>query len=538
MNFRCIVPFYENKNGASPALFIGRGHAKHGDIFHGGGPLPENHLIPANDLILFEDAKASQKQLLASKIEIVKPLCLATLYRILGKELPPRSAVAGSLEDAKLRAQVLQDELCEVLEAIEADHQQRVAHLECLATRAFASMEFHGLRIEQNRWQTLIDEAQLLAKQTRQVVCEHFEIQRPSEVSLFSDEQGSTGERALSQLLDSSQYMKPLIERVTGKKIKDTRRETLAAIDHPAVHALLLYREQAKLVSTYGKRFLEHINPNTGRIHASFDPLGTASGRSSCANPNLQNLPSDSRFHACVVAPNGRALVTADYSACELRVLAGLSEDPALLAAFEKDNDVHSEVAATMFGVPVSKTENAHLRKRAKAINFGLMYGMSPRGLAHTLECSEVEAEKLFTSYFKAYPKVARYLEGLVDSAVSKGYAETTLGRRLFFENDVLAAKDARWQIARVAKNMPIQGSAAEIMKLAMVRLQERLSGEFTGAFFVNMIHDELVLECDDDQANALAKIVKLEMEDAMVQLLPRVRAKAEVNAGREWKHD
>jgi len=537
MSLTIVIPFKETSGTTDPAFLLSPGGLG-GALVVGAGRPPPSDMLSPDRVFVFEDAKSAQKLLFALGLEVARPVCLSTLFRILEREAPERPHVCASLTDAELRASVVHDELHELLDALESNNLRRVARLECLVTRPFASMEFHGLHIEQVRWQALIDEAALLKKEAQRKVCEHFSIELPTETALFSDNSALAEDAALNHLLDSSQRMKPLIERVLGKSVKDTRRETLESIGHPAIKELLDYREQAKLLSTYGKRFLEHVHTTTGRIHASFDALGTSSGRVSCASPNLQNLPSDGRFHACVAAPHGRMLVTADYSACELRVLAGLSEDPALLAAFEKDSDVHAEVATTMFGVAVSKTENAHLRKKAKAINFGLMYGMGARGLARTLECSNTEAETLFAAYFKAYPKVARYLEHLVDNALTNGYATTVLGRRLRFDEDVLTAKNARGQIERIAKNMPIQGTAAEIMKLAMVRLQERLSSDFSGAFFVNMIHDEIVLECESKDAEALARVVKTEMEEAMVQLLPLVRPKAEVNAGPEWKHD
>ena len=283
-------------------------------------------------------------------------------------------------------------------------------------------------------------------------------------------------------------------------------------------------------MSTYGTSFLSHIHPKTQRIHANFEPLGTSTGRVSCHGPNLQNLPTDARFHAAITAPPDKLLVTADYATCELRVLAALSGDKTFIEAFAQDADLHSRVASEMFKMPVSKTENAHLRQRAKAINFGLIYGMGYRALGKQVGVSEDEARILLKQYFDAYPGIADFLEASVAKAKNRGYAETVLHRRLYLE-----PHDS--QLSRVAKNMPIQGTSAEIAKLAMIRLNERLWKEYPSSFLVNMIHDELVVECPKEDGEAVAAIVVEEMERAQQTLLPNVKPKADVHCGATWVH-
>jgi DNA polymerase-1 len=324
--------------------------------------------------------------------------------------------------------------------------------------------------------------------------------------------------------------VKRLIEKVTGRRLSDTARATLERLDHPIASALLLYRESNKLVTTYGEAFLSHVDKRSGRIHATFVPLGASTGRVASCDPNLQNLPNDERFKRCLRAPAGRVLVTADYATCELRIVAEMARDPVFLAAFERGEDLHATVASTMFGVKVTKTENAELRQRAKAINFGLVYGMGAPALASSLGVSVDEGERLLQQYFRTFPAIRDYLERSVDEALSRGYAETLLGRRLQFEEEQLRAPNARGELSRIAKNMPIQGTSADMTKLAMVRVHERLTDEQPTAGLVNTIHDELVVECDEADGKVVAEAVKREMEEAHRALLRSVPPLVEVH--------
>jgi DNA polymerase I len=194
-------------------------------------------------------------------------------------------------------------------------------------------------------------------------------------------------------------------------------------------------------------------------------------------------------------------------------------------------------VASTMFGVTVTKTERPELRQRATGINFGLVYGMGAAGLAAQLRCSRDEAEQLLARYFATFPDVKRYLDDSVEKALAKGYAETVLGRKLAFDPAVLDGKNARGELSRIAKNMPIQGTSADMTKLAMVRVHERLVDEGRDAGLVNTIHDELVVECPAADQDAVARIVSEEMGAAHSALLKRVPPLVEVHVGPHWMH-
>lgn len=353
----------------------------------------------------------------------------------------------------------------------------------------FEAIKAHGLYFDAARWSAELKQIKtdmLAAQQKARAL-----LSGPEHLDLF-------GESNLN--LDSALEVNKALA-----KLKDPSE---------ALVALKAYRESAKLIQTYGESFLEHVDPKTSRIHATFDPEGTSTGRVSCHSPNIQNLPSDSRFQACLVAPPGKMLVHADYAACELRILADFSGDPVFLNAFEDDLDLHGQVAQSLFG-------DIKYRDKAKAINFGLVYGMGAKSLAQSLGLSVYEAEKLLNQYFQKHSKIKSYLDTCVQSAYSKGYAETRLGRRLYL--------DKTQDISRIAKNMPIQGTAAEMIKLAMVRIHKRLA-TFKEAFMVNMIHDELVVECLGQDAQAVGQILKDEMEQAERELCPRVRPKVEIS--------
>lgn len=477
-------------------------------------------------VVVMDSARRQLRHLLAADIDVARPVCLQTLERLAGQEPgdernPPRE-IAG----AKARAVAAWQGLHAAMDALAAREQLKVARLESLVLRAFAALEHRGLAVDEVGWRALVHEA---AEQRERAKREVFlALQDVVSRDLF-------GEPDLS--LDSDADVRAAIEKATGSVLADVSKSTLRELRHPVGPALLRYREASKIVSTYGEAFLELIDPQTGRLHATFYPMGASTGRVSSRNPNLQNLPSDERFHRCLRAPENRALVTADYATCELRILAEFSADPHFLQAFEEGLDLHSAVASTLFGEKVSKTENSHLRQAAKAINFGLVYGMGAAALASSLGREQSEAEALLEQYFARFPNIRGYLEDSVDRALARGYAETALGRRLYFAPETLRGPKARGELSRIAKNMPIQGTSADMTKLAMVRVHERLLDNFSDAGLVNTIHDELVVECDEADAEQVAVAVQEEMAAAHRTLLRRVPPVVEVHVGATWQH-
>lgn len=483
-------------------------------------------LARTDRVVVMGEARPQLRRLLAAGVDVARPVCLATLRRLIGERSDDEPRLARAPDTAKERARRAFAALHDVIERLERDGQRKVARLESLVLRPFAALEHRGLAIDARGWRALVDEARARLEEGRREV-----------FAALSDHVSRDlfGEPDLS--LESEQEVRAVLERAVGRSLNDLSKHTLVALEHPAAAALLRYREAFKIVSTYGDAFLEHVNASTGRIHATFIPLGASTGRVASRDPNLQNLPSDERFHRCLRAPTGRALVTADYATCELRILAELSDDPRFLEAFERGEDLHSVVASTMFGVPVSKSENPQLRQAAKAINFGLVYGMGVQALAASLDKPLAEAEELLQRYFQRFPRIRGYLEGSVDSALKRGRAETVLGRRLVFDPNVVKSDNARGELGRIAKNMPIQGTSADMTKLAMVRVHERLLEGFRDAGLVNTIHDELVVECDEAEAEAVAEAVRVEMEEAHKTLLKKAPPLVEVHVGAHWMH-
>jgi DNA polymerase-1 len=215
-----------------------------------------------------------------------------------------------------------------------------------------------------------------------------------------------------------------------------------------------------------------------------------------------------------------------------------MSGDPVFLRAFDAGEDLHATVASQMFGARVSKTENPELRQRAKAINFGLVYGMGAPALAASLGVTPPQGQELLDRYFRTFPRIKDFLEASVEKALQKGYSETLLGRRLSFSREELDADNARGELSRIMKNMPIQGTSADMTKLAMVRVHERLLEDTGGdAGLVNTIHDELVVECEASAGEQVAAAVRTEMEDAHRALCKRVPPLVEVQVARHWQH-
>jgi DNA polymerase-1 len=297
---------------------------------------------------------------------------------------------------------------------------------------------------------------------------------------------------------------------------------------HPLPEKLLAYRELEKLLSTYVKKLPEYINPRTGRVHTTFQQHITVTGRLSSTEPNLQNIPVRTelggQIRKAFVAPPGRVLIGADYSQIELRVLAHLSEDPGLIEAFERDEDVHARTAATIFNIPIESVRPRE-RRIAKMINFGLSYGMTGYGLAQRTGLSRSEAEKFIKNYFENYPGVRAYMERVVREAEEKRYLETLLGRRRYFV-------ELSSQTKREAINFPVQGTAADIMKLAMLRVYERIQSGEIRADMLLQIHDELIFEADAEAAECAAQLIKQTMESAFSL---RVPLKVETHIGTNW---
>ncbi|MBB1518649.1 DNA polymerase I [Aquipseudomonas guryensis] len=281
----------------------------------------------------------------------------------------------------------------------------------------------------------------------------------------------------------------------------------LAEQDYELPKVLMQYRSLSKLKSTYTDRLPEQINPRTGRIHTSYHQAVTATGRLSSTDPNLQNIPirtaEGRRIRQAFIAPKGYKLLAADYSQIELRIMAHLAQDEGLLDAFRHGRDVHKATAAEVFGVPLDAVTNDQ-RRSAKAINFGLIYGMSAFGLAKQIGCDRKQAQAYIDVYFHRYPGVLAYMERTREQASQQGYVETLFGRRLYLPDIHAKNPSLRKGAERTAINAPMQGTAADIMKRAMIAVDAWLPQSGLDAKVILQVHDELVLEVREDQIDAL----------------------------------
>jgi DNA polymerase-1 len=315
--------------------------------------------------------------------------------------------------------------------------------------------------------------------------------------------------------------------------------EELAALGHDLPARVLEWRQVSKLKSTYTDALPTYINPTTGRVHTSYALASTTTGRLSSNEPNLQNIPirteEGRRIRRAFVAPEGRCLVSADYSQIELRLLANAANVPALSQAFADGLDIHAMTASEMFNVPI-KGMPAEIRRRAKAINFGIIYGISAFGLANQLGIPRGEADSYIKKYFERFPGIRDYMDSTKAFAREHGYVETIFGRRMHIK-DVRAQNAAvRAFGERQAINAPLQGSAADIIRRAMVRLPPALAEHDLDALLLLQVHDELVLEVKDEHAEKVCQVARAVMEKAM---LPAVQLKVplvvEARAGKNW---
>jgi len=325
-----------------------------------------------------------------------------------------------------------------------------------------------------------------------------------------------------------------------GRKTKDghsTDAEVLAnlALNYELPAEILAYRSIAKLKTTYVDALPQLVNPATGRIHTSYNQTVTATGRLSSSNPNLQNIPirteEGRRIRKAFIASSGCLIISADYSQIELRVLAHLSEDPTLIEIFRTDQDIHTRTAAEVLGV-MPELVTADMRRQAKVINFGILYGMSPFGLSKELGISQSLARDYIEKYFAEFGAVRGYIESLIEAAKRDGYVSTLFGRRRYIP-EILSPNFAVRQFAeRTAVNTPIQGTAADLIKLAMINIERELKRGNYPAGLIMQVHDELVFELPATEKDRLMEMIRKEMEGVISLKVP---LKVDVHFGRNW---
>ncbi|MBU4320494.1 MAG: DNA polymerase I [Nitrospinae bacterium] len=351
---------------------------------------------------------------------------------------------------------------------------------------------------------------------------------------LSGEEFNINSPKQLAKVLFHSLGLKPGKKTKTGFSTDVSVLEELA-MSHELPREILNWRSLNKLKTTYVDALPALINPKTGRVHTSFNQTATATGRLSSSNPNMQNIPIKGewgkRIRETFIADKGNLLLSADYSQVELRILAHLSKDEVLIDAFSKGIDVHAKTASEIFGVTVDKVTD-EMRRTAKTVNFGVIYGMSPFGLSEALSIPHEEAKKYIEKYFERHPGVKQYIEATLSEVRQKGYTVTLAGRRRPIPEIRSQNSNTRAQAERLAVNSPIQGSAADIIKIAMINIREKLKEEKLTARMILQVHDELLFEAPESELNSVRDMIKREMEGAAKLLVP---LRVDIGAGRNW---
>ena len=331
-----------------------------------------------------------------------------------------------------------------------------------------------------------------------------------------------------------------------GKKSKNgswqTSVEVLENISdegHPIAELILDWRHFSKLRSTYADALIEQINPETKRVHTSYSMVGASTGRLSSSNPNLQNIPirtSEGRLIRTAFEPkDGFKLVSMDYSQIELRLIAHIADETKMLEAFNNDLDIHTDTASKVFGINIDQVNSDH-RRKAKTINFGIIYGISPYGLAKQLKCSANEAKDFINAYFSRFPRIRDYMEDIKQQLDLNGYVETLFKRRIYINGNDSKNQRLRGFAERQAINAPIQGTAADIIKIAMVQVHRNLSNHKDEISMLMQVHDELVFEINENKIKKFTNIILPIMETANLPIVPlNVKLKVDTGYGKNW---
>lgn len=445
---------------------------------------------------------------------------LATLYHAESFELCGES---DAHKDLLEKAAVFSD-LCEKLRAeLKANGEEKILdEIELPLAKILASMELRGFKIDPEGIRSFGDELLSTISETEQRIYElcgeKFNILSPKQLGVV-----------LFEHLGLPAKKKTKSGYSTNADVLEDLRTY-----HPAIDEILEYRKLTKLNSTYVEGLLNALAPD-GRVHTRFNQKETRTGRISSLEPNLQNIPIrtelGSKMRGFFVAKEGYTLIDADYSQIELRVLAHLASDENMISAFTGGTDIHTQTAAQVFGVPEDYV-TSQMRSSAKAVNFGIVYGIGAWSLGENIGVSTKEAQQYIDSYLAHYSGVDRFMKESIETAKKCGYAVTSYGRRRYLPELSSSNFNLRAFGERVARNMPIQGTAADIIKLAMVKVENRLAAEKLDAKLIMQVHDELIVEANENCAERVAEILKFEMENAAKLSVPM---EADVGIGKTW---
>ena len=406
---------------------------------------------------------------------------------------------------------------------LKGDDLKLLLELELPLVEVLAEMEIHGMKLDKSHLQKL---SQLIQKK--------LEDQQKEIYSLAGEEFNINSPKQLSVILFEKLELPVIKKTKSGYSTDVSVLEQLAA-EHDLPDVILSYRQLGKLKSTYIDALQEEIFNRTGRVHTSFNQTVAATGRLSSSNPNLQNIPIRTELgreiRKAFVAEGNNHLLSADYSQVELRVLAHLSEDEALVDAFQMGEDIHTRTACEIFGTSPERLD-AEARRMAKAVNFGIVYGLSAFGLSKQLKIYPKDAKKFIDQYFALYKNVKIYMDETIAQAKELGYTMTIMNRKRYLPDLKSQNRQVRESAERIAINSPVQGSAADLIKLAMIRLAEKIRKKKLKSRMILQVHDELVFECPEDEEQEMRALVKKEMEEVMPLKVPLV---VDIGWGENW---
>ncbi len=429
----------------------------------------------------------------------------------------------SQIEYAARDAAIMPEVRAKLDERIETEGLKRVLKLENECVMPIAEMELNGFYLDQGRWREQLDKMQSAQKKFADELQDMLSA-GVAQASLFG--------RSEINLDSQAQVTDALLG--LGVPVPDTTRawqlQPLAE-KYPVVAKLLEYRTVAKASSSFGENILEYIEPQTGRIHADFRQIGAPTGRFACSKPNLQQIPHEAEYRRCFLAPEGRKLVIADYSQVELRILADFSDDKNFIEAFVSGQDFHATTAAQVFGI---KTEDVTVDQRsfAKRLNFGVVYGLGASRFAMMTGLSDRQAEDTLRRYFATYPKMDQWLRNAAKNVTVERWTRSGSGRMARFHFDE-TDRSSLGAAQRYAKNMPIQGTSADILKRALRLLHDDIRR--TSAKLVNIVHDEIVVECDAIDAEKTSQILESAMLRAGEEFVSKVPIKVDVHTSGEW---
>ncbi|HXY55608.1 MAG TPA: DNA polymerase I [Nitrospirota bacterium] len=436
------------------------------------------------------------------------------------QEVDLQTATRYSGEDADISLQLKQ-----LLEPRlrEQNLEKLFRELEMPLMEVLADMERIGVKIDA---EFLRHMSKKLEKETAKITRTIYEL-AGTEFNINSPKQ-------LADILFGKLVLTPIKKTKTGFSTDVDVLEELAHV-HALPAEILKYRTLSKLKSTYIDALPAMINPKTGRLHTSLNQTVATTGRLSSSEPNLQNIPIRTdlgrEIRRAFIAEQGASILSADYSQIELRVLAHMSLDPVLIQTFQEDQDIHTRTASEIFGLPPEEI-TPEMRRKAKAVNFGIIYGISAFGLAQNIGVSSIEAKRYIDSYFARYPKVREFLDRTIQDAKADGYVTTLLGRRRFIPELSSSTASVRNFGERTAVNTPIQGTAADLIKLAMIHIHRRLRMERLHSKMILQVHDELVFEVADSEIDRMRKLVREEMEGVLDLAVP---IKVDMGVGKNW---